>query len=331
MDAIAVVEEGNPALAEFSRRDFSIKELAAKYMPLKINGLKDRAGFNAVHAARMEVKMVRVGVEKTRKELKAAVLEYGRAVDSEAARLSALIEPVEAHLIAEENAIEMEKQRIRLAEEDARRARVQERCAAFTAVNTMPPLDIADMTEEAFSVALTTAKAAWAERERLAALEAQRLANEAEARRIEREALDKQRAEQEAIRQQQEENLAKLRAEQQRLDNERAAQARAVELEKVRKDAAERAAIETEERMKREAEQKRLAEVARQEELKAEQEAAELERRRIESEKPIREKILALADAIEAFPIPMDGVACTTAKKILKKAAAEIRKIMPLE
>lgn len=65
MDAIELAES-NPALAEFKRRDLGIRDLAARYMPLKINGLKDRDGFNAVHSARMEVKGVRVGIEKAR-------------------------------------------------------------------------------------------------------------------------------------------------------------------------------------------------------------------------------------------------------------------------
>lgn len=88
-------------LITFSVSDAAIAQLAAEYMPLKIIDINDAAGFKRVHDARMNVKEKRVLVEKTRKELKADALEFGRKVDGEAKRLTSLLEPIESHLAAE--------------------------------------------------------------------------------------------------------------------------------------------------------------------------------------------------------------------------------------
>ena len=76
--------------------------VAEKFQPmmeLTVKGVDDKTGLAKVHAARMEVKNCRVAVEKHRKHLKADALEYGRTVDKEAKRITALLEPIEQHLI----------------------------------------------------------------------------------------------------------------------------------------------------------------------------------------------------------------------------------------
>jgi hypothetical protein len=125
------------ALAE--RRAFSIEpitypviaekigELSAAYMPLRVYGLSDTKGLKEVHDARMVVKNLRVNVDKRRKELKAASLEYGRQVDSAAKALTDLLEPIESHLQAEEDAVENEKARIKAEAEEAKRLKLQKR------------------------------------------------------------------------------------------------------------------------------------------------------------------------------------------------------------
>jgi len=112
---------------KFDMADTAIAAMADEYLPLKIAGLEDAAGYALVHKARMDVKAKRVAVEKTRKELKADALEYGRKVDAEAKRLTALLNPIESHLLAEEKAVDDEKERIKneakLKAEDEERAR----------------------------------------------------------------------------------------------------------------------------------------------------------------------------------------------------------------
>jgi len=99
----------------FQPTDAAIAVLEAEYMPLRIDGIDDTAGYRQVHAARMNVKAKRVEIEKTRKKLKADTLAYGRKVDREAKRLTAMLEPIETHLLKEEKAVDDEKERIRNA------------------------------------------------------------------------------------------------------------------------------------------------------------------------------------------------------------------------
>lgn len=103
-------------LTEFSAASAGIAEMAAQYMPLTISGIDDADGFIVVHKARMVVKNKRVEVEKVRKTLKADALAYGREVDGEAKRITAMLLPIETHLKNQEDAVNAEKERIRNAE-----------------------------------------------------------------------------------------------------------------------------------------------------------------------------------------------------------------------
>ena len=102
-------------LARFSPSDAAIAALSDEYLPLRIDGVKDATGYALVHQARMDIRGKRVAVEKLRKELKVDALRYGRSVDSEAKRLTALLEPIETHLRREEQAVNEEKERIKTA------------------------------------------------------------------------------------------------------------------------------------------------------------------------------------------------------------------------
>jgi chemotaxis protein histidine kinase CheA len=109
--------EGLPA----SLPDY-IENLTIKYCQLTINGLEDKEGYDRVHKARMDVRDLRVKIEKKRKELKEDSLAYGRAIDGEAKRINAMIEPIETYLADQEKAIDDEKERIRKAKEEERMA-----------------------------------------------------------------------------------------------------------------------------------------------------------------------------------------------------------------
>jgi chemotaxis protein histidine kinase CheA len=109
--------EGLPA----SLPDY-IQCLESQYLQLTINGLDDKAGYDQVHKARMDMRDLRVKIEKKRKELKEDSLSYGRAIDAEAKRINAMIEPIETYLANQEQAIDTEKERIRRAKEEKRQA-----------------------------------------------------------------------------------------------------------------------------------------------------------------------------------------------------------------
>lgn len=171
-------------LIKFSPADTAIAEMRSMYMDLTVDGIDDKEGLKVVHEARMTVKSHRVAVEKKRVELKKDALEFGRKVDAEAKRLTALLEPIETHLATEEQRIDDEKEAIRNlarmkaeAEERAKREAEEARIRA---------------EQEAKAAAMR------AEQERLdaerKALEAERAQIEAEKRRIAEEAAARQRA-----------------------------------------------------------------------------------------------------------------------------------------
>jgi colicin import membrane protein len=305
-----------PELIEWRKQDAAIAQLAEQYMPLRIEGLTDKVGFKKVHEARMVVKNTRVAVEKKRKELKADALAYGQAVDAEARRLTKLLEPIETHLQAEEDAVEAEKERLRKIEEDAKRAALQKRLDALAAYGVTPnPLAIVDLTEERFQEQLEAAKVAAAERERLAEIERKRLADEAEARRIEGEKLAAERAELDRQRREQD-------AERQKIEAER----RAVELEKAKQEAAEKARIDTERRLAEQSAREKAAAAAEAQRLADKAKADEAARLKAEAERPQREKIEAVAELIEQITPPA-GPGYYDVCNVLQKAAADIREI----
>lgn len=348
MSELATLEP-ETALATFRPIEVTIADLQKRHGGLTINGLKDKDGYKAVHTARIEVKGVRVGIEKTRKEVKSAVVKLGQAIDGEAARLTEQIAPLEGYLQHEQDLIDAEKERIRFVEEIARKARIQVRIDAFRALKIMPPIDVADMTEEDYQASYAHWKLEAFKRDEAEAAERKRLADEAEELRLERLDIDRLRAEYEEQRKRNErlekEDYARMMAEQKKLADEQEAQRRAVELENARKDAALKAVAETEARMTLEAEAKRLeverVERVRQQEQEAEaarvaaqRKADEEAKAKAEAEKPLRDKILAVASELEIMcPAIETNRIWTKVFKCVEKAAADIRKIAngPLE
>lgn len=59
-----VEPEAATGVIKFATSTAVIADLAAKYMPLKVAGLNDKHGLAVVHDARMEIKGLRVDVEK---------------------------------------------------------------------------------------------------------------------------------------------------------------------------------------------------------------------------------------------------------------------------
>lgn len=252
------------------------------YMQLTVAGVDDKDGFERVHKARMEVKSLRVSVEKSRSQLKADSIAFGKKVDAEAKRITALIIPVETHLIEQENIVKLEKERLARIEQEKKEAAVQvklEQLAKFGVHRTA--LDMEGYSEDEFEWFLKDSEKKFLAKQAEEKAEAQRIAQEAENNRLEAERLQAEREVQEAeikrLRAEQEAELAKIRAEREALESER----------KIERDrqAAEQAAAEAElrrhaetlalERLKIEAEKQRLEreEFERQAKIKAESEA----------------------------------------------------------
>lgn len=285
------------ALITYDASDALIAEIAQRCMPLKVAGIADKEGFERVHDARMEVKTTRVGIEKKRKELKADTLEYGRKVDAEAARLTKLLEPIEAHLEREEEAVLAERARLAAERAAAERARIQARLdelATFGAVGN--PLEVSEMSDAEFAAAVATAKAAHEELQMAAAAEkAARIIAEKAERAAREKAEQERRAVEEAARAA---KAAELEAERERL-----AQARA-ELEADRAAmAAERARAEAAQAAAEEARRVALAEAAAKEAALA-----------AEALRPYRERVNAFLTRIAAMTSAEFPAAATEAE-----------------
>jgi len=300
-----------------------IQKLADEYLPLTVASVHDKAGLDAVRSARIKVKTLRVNIEKRRKELKAESLEYGRRVDSAAKELTALIEPIESHLENEEGIVAREQERIKREAEEKRQAITRERLRLLTEAGAMClPQDVESLSLQDFGALLDTKQAEKklrdeqaareeAERQRIAEeqrIEAARLAKEreelerhrreqeavaAEQRRQEEAKLADERAELDRQRKEQAEAQAKIDAEKKRIADEEAERVRRAELAKAQEVAAERARQEEIARQQREVDA-----------AKAKAEAEELERQRLEALRPDREKLLAVASALESIEVP---------------------------
>ena len=302
-------------LAEFKRGAALLQAMADQHRGLIINGPDDKDGFKRVHSARMTLKNARVSIEADRKKLKEAALKYGRAVDTEAARLTAIIQPVESALQAQEDDVQAELNRIKEAAEAEKRRILAARCDAFNALGVVQPAGLATMSEDTFCKFLNDAKAEYLERKRIEA-------EQEAARAAERAELDRQRAEQEARQLEIDRQLAEIEAEKRKIADAEAERERAA-LEAKRKAEAFQQAMQE---LQLQAEREKAA--------KAEQEArAERERQRAIDEMPIRGRLSQLANDVESMDIPRNHPVYQAAQAILVNAAVELRKLaaQPME
>lgn len=110
-------------IAKYDLPAAAIKQLEQEFMPLCVRSLDDEEGYAQVKEALRFMVSKRNEVEDKRKELKADSLKFGRAVDEEAKRLTMMLSPIELHLKAEKDKIDLEKKRI-AEEEEARKQKV---------------------------------------------------------------------------------------------------------------------------------------------------------------------------------------------------------------
>lgn len=279
-------------MVKYAVTDAVIAEMRSQYIGLTVKSVDDAEGFKAAHSARMVVKGKRVEVEKKRIELKADALAYGRAVDSEARRITALLTPIEEHLEAQERVVTDELERRRRATEEAERAKQEAETKA-----------IRDAEEGRIR----------AERE----VEAKKLAEERERLASERAAMEAERAKVDAAQKAERDRLdaiaAKQRAETEKiavghrlLMEAEIARRHAAELEKAIAEAAARAKVEAE----REAADAKL----REEQAARE---AEQERQRVEAMRPDVYKIHEFGKQLCAVESP--DVKSEKAKKFLRE------------
>ena len=193
----------------------AIANLRAEYEGLEAT---DRESHKAVVEAHRQVKGLRSAVEKKRKELKAPALEFGKAVDAEAKRITGELKAIEGPLEKTRKAYETAEAEQKRAAEEAARKLQRDRMATIeswgevalahavgrTSAEVQEAIDCmkaAEPTEEAFGAALLP-RARQAHERALGALSqalqaAQKAEREAEERREreEREAVERAAAE----------------------------------------------------------------------------------------------------------------------------------------
>jgi len=112
--------------------DEKIKSIAALCKEVQISGTEDKENYKLARQYSTRLTKIRTGIEGKRKELKAVALEYGRAVDAEAKRLTALVEPIERDMKAKVDAIDKAIEQAKRAEELRRHNLLLENGWTFT-------------------------------------------------------------------------------------------------------------------------------------------------------------------------------------------------------
>jgi hypothetical protein len=259
-------------LVKYSVTDEAIEQYREEFLPLTISGLDDHEGYEKVKNARLFIKGERVNVKKKRVELKASALEYGRAVDAEAKRITTAIEEVEDHLMAEQKKIDDENARIKF--EKQQREKLPDRIAKLVEIGVMQDVISADELVKLDDVAFAD------------------LLN-----RLTAEKLEKQRISQE-------ETERKQREEQERIEAEK----KSIEDKKLEAEREERHKAEVEEAKRKVAEDARIkAEIdakRKEDERFAREAAAKAEQERIEAERPDNEKLHRFADSLLVLQFP---------------------------
>lgn len=112
-------------IVKFNITNAEIAKASKECMKLVVTAVDDMINYDIVKQARINIKLKRVEVEKTRKSKKAKALQFGRDVDTEAKRIFQLLAPIEDYLISQEKIVDDEKQRIKDEKERIERERIE--------------------------------------------------------------------------------------------------------------------------------------------------------------------------------------------------------------
>lgn len=325
---ITIEEQIGQALKKMPYTEATIAELKSKYMGLKTNGIDDKAAYEAVHAALMTMVKVRTSIETARKRLKEDALTFGRAVDTEAKKLTGLVEPIESYLSDQRDIVDKEKERIKAEKEAQEQALLQGRVAKLLGFGmtfdgniykrreiAIVFLNLKRLSDEDFGIVLKRVEEDY-QAEQAEIAEESRLRKEEEARlAAERIEQDRLRAEEnmrltaererlEKIAKGQADKEATIKAAQDKIDAEKKAiedQKREEEREKIRKEELEKVRQEAAERAKKD-EQARAEREAKEKEEKSRLDAIEAEEKK--AQMTDKEKLKDLLASVQAINIP---------------------------
>jgi len=121
---VVMVEAVSSKVVEYSAVQEVLSDLRSRYSVIKWD-VTTAKGMVDARLARSEIRKWRTGLEKERQRIKAAVLERGRLIDTEAKRITdelvALEDPIDSLIKDEEG----KKERERIAKEEAEKKRVE--------------------------------------------------------------------------------------------------------------------------------------------------------------------------------------------------------------
>ena len=271
---------------------YSVTEAEIEDMKKTLVGLtaETPAKYQIVRDGIADCRDLRTAIERKRKELKEDSLKWGKLVDGEARRLTALILEIEEPLKLTKQAVDDEKERVKQEKAQAERLRIEAELKAKRDA------------EEAEAARIKAEKevAEKAERERIAAeqkAESERLAAERAKLAAEQAEADRKRAEAEAEMKRQQAIIDEQNRIAQAKIDEQAAIVKA-EREKLAREQFEK---EARERAEADARAKAEAEVAA---AKRRAEEAEAARIREEAQRPDREKLAGFATKLIHMQFP---------------------------
>ena len=296
------------AVAIFKKQDVAIAAMKTECLLLKIAGVDDKDGYTKVYESRQTAKRLRVAVGKKAKAMRDEATRDGKAlaaaIDEEDDRITAELKTIEEYLQKQEDDYEAAREKIKADKAAAAQLALQKRIDRLTEARCpLPEISfLRDIDADNWELYFAKAVEVQAERERLAQVEADRVAAEqaiiqAEQSRLEAAA----KAEQERVAAEKQAQLDR-QAEANRIERDRLAKEREATLHN---QAVERAALEAERaELKRQAQ--RIEELQEAERQRVEAENAERIRvrdeeiRKDEAERNAREIALAEAEELAA-------------------------------
>lgn len=299
---VTIDEQIGQALKRMPVTDAKIKALEKEYLPLKTHGVDDKESYNAVYAALSTVIKVRTSIEASRKILKADALKFGKAVDTEANRLTEMVLPIEDHLYKQRMAVDNEVARIKALKDAEEQERYQGRAFKLAQLGmsfdgniykrgdtVIVALNLKRLSDEDFAAVLKSVQEDYDK-------EQAEIAEEARLKKEEEDRLTAEKLEQDKLR---EEENKRLIAEKERLDAIRKEQADKEVVIKAAQDKIDADKKAIEDQKKKEEEEKRHAKEIAKAKLEAAEQARKDEQARVEKEAREKEERDRLA-AIEA-------------------------------
>ena len=296
------------AVAIFRKQDVAIAAMKTECLALTIAGVEDKDGYTKVYESRQTAKRLRIAVGKKAKAMRDEATRDGKAlaaaIDEEDDRITAELKTIETYLQTQEDDHEAAKRKIREDKAAAAQVALQKRIDRLTEARCpLPEITfLRDIDDDNFELYFSKAVEKQEERERLAQVEADRVAAEQAIMQAEQSRLEAAaKAEQERVAAEQRAELDR-QAEANRIEADRLAKEREATLHN---QAVERSALEAERaELKRQAQ--RIEELQEAERQRVEAENAERIRvrdeeiRKDEAERNAREIALAEAEELAA-------------------------------